>query len=518
MDDSKIAGAGAHEARLTVDRLLTNSALRWPAKEAVHHAGHSASYREIDASSWRMARLLQSKGIVRGDRIALILPNSLEFVVCFFAISRAQAVVVPLNPAYTDEELRDILADAGTRIVLCRNNVAERVAAMRLDIPGFNGALAIESRSALADILAGHSSDPVTGNLDWRAAHSILYTSGTTGRPKGAILSHRSRLINSLSIRVGHEITAATRTSCPAPMFHSGGMMLGLVSAVAAGATLLIPSDPSVEAACGMLADHGANLLLCVPTQIYRMVESDQFRAAARRHSFAIIHGASPIPQPVVEQLLDELPTCRPYHGYGSTEASQLTVLDPEEYRARPEATGRALPAIRVDVVDDEQRPVPPGTVGEIVTSGPHVFDGYLNAPEQTAAALRDGCHWTGDLAVMDETGLMTIVGRTKDVVISGGFNVYAQEVENVLHTHPAIQHAAVFGVPDLEWGEAVAAAIILRPGMNLSAVEVIDLCRAKLASYKKPRHVWFVDEMPRTPVGKVQKKELARRLTGRAA
>jgi acyl-CoA synthetase (AMP-forming)/AMP-acid ligase II len=299
-------------------------------------------------------------------------------------------------------------------------------------------------------------------------------------------------------------------------MFHSGGMLLGLLNVLAAGGTVLIPPDGSPDAAAAALERDGATMLLTVPTMIYRMVESATFRRVACDRAFAILHGASPIPQPVVEKLLGDFPRCRPFHGYGSTEACQETVLGPEEYRLYPTATGRALPGVDIRVVDEAGAEVAPGAVGEIVTSGPHVFDGYLGAPEATAEALRDGLHWTGDLATIDARGLVTVVGRRKDMIISGGFNVYAREVEDVLHAHPAVQEAAVFGVPDPEWGEAVATAIIVRPDMTLTSDEVVRLCRDRLAGYKKPRHVWFVRDMPRTPIGKVQKFELARRFVGR--
>jgi fatty-acyl-CoA synthase len=341
------------------------------------------------------------------------------------------------------------------------------------------------------------------------ATHAIMFTSGTTGRVKGAILSHRTRVANTLAGQIGYAITSQTRANVPAPLFHSGGMILGLINVLSAGGTLLIPKDGSVDSAVDAFVSHGANLLLTVPTLVFRMVEHPVFSKIAHDMPFGIIHGAAPMPRAVVERLLNGFPRCRPFHGYGSTEACQLTVLGPDEYRRFPSATGRALPGVDVRVVDELACCVPPGVVGEIVTAGAHVFDGYLNAPEQTAEALHDGLHWTGDLATMDERGILTVVGRRKDMIITGGFNVYAREVEDVLQTHPAVMEAAVFGVPDMEWGEAVAAAIIVKPGMNLTFDEVIGRCKEHLASYKKPKHVWFVGEFPRNTLGKIQKSKL---------
>ncbi|MDP6426646.1 MAG: class I adenylate-forming enzyme family protein [Rhodospirillales bacterium] len=495
---------------MSVDHLLARSALYQPAKEAVLDARGSLTYGALDALASRFARYLQSRSIGKGDRIALLVPNCIEFIAAFFAISRAGAVLVPLNPGYTDPEFRHALRDSGARLAICRSDLAERVEAMRAELSDLDLVLAIEDAHSVQDLVAGFSAAPLNLGIGWNEPQAILYTSGTTGHPKGAILSHRTRIFNTLSGQIGYETTRLTRASCPAPLFHSGGMILGLVNVLAAGGTLLLPDDASVDGAIHALSHQDANMILSVPTVIHRMIQSDDFHRAAAGRSFAVIHGAAPISEPDVERMLAELPDCRPFHGYGSTEATQLTVLSPDEYRQFPRATGRALPGIDVRVVDTEGQEVEPGVVGEVVTSGPHVFDGYLNDPEKTSEAIHDGFHWTGDLATIDERGLISIVGRRTDMIISGGFNVYSSEVEQVLQTHPAVDEAAVFGLPDEEWGEQVAAAVILKGGMNCSAEELVRTCRNSLISYKKPRHIFFVETMPRTPVGKVQKHKLA--------
>jgi len=497
--------------RMSVDDLLTASALRWGDKEAVVHAGRSLSYLALEAAASRLANLLRARGCRPQERVALVLPNSASFVIAFFAISRLGAVLVPLSPNYTDRELGVVLGDAGVVFALCGKSHVDRLHGLRPTLPALRDVLAIDDLDQFEASLAGHSDERLAGVADWAATHAILYTSGTTGKPKGAILSHRSRIVNTLSGQLGYETGPATRANVPAPMFHSGGMILGLINVLAAGGTLLIPPDGSAEAQCHALEELGANLLLTVPTMIYRMVESPLFRARAGRRAFALIHGASPIPAAVVARLLEDFPACRPFHGYGSTEACQLTVLGPEEYRAFPAMTGRALPGIDVRVVREDGSDVTPGEVGEIVTTGPHVFGGYLNDAEQTASALHDGLHWTGDLATVDARGLISVVGRRKDMIISGGFNVYTREVEDVIHTHPAVEEAVVFGLPDVEWGEVVAAAVILRPGMHLDVDGLRRHCRQGLTGYKTPSRIWFVGTMPRTPVGKVRKPDLAK-------
>lgn len=498
-------------SQLTVSRLLDRSAQLWPDKVAVVAGEVSLTYAALQALSCRFARLLQSEGVTRGARVALVLPNSAQFVVCFIAIARIGAILVPLNPAYTDDELTGILQDAGVRDVFCISTHRDRIEALRPVLPDLRSITPIASLDALHELCSGHSDCYFDVAIEASATHAIMFTSGTTGRVKGAILSHRTRVANTLAGQIGYETTSQTRANVPAPMFHSGGMILGLINVLSAGGTLLLPRDGSVDAAVDAFVEQGANMLLTVPTLVFRMVEHPVFSRVARDLPFALIHGAAPMPRPVVDRLLDGFPKCRPFHGYGSTEACQLTVLGPEEYRRFPAATGRALPGVDVRVVDEQGRDVASGEVGEIVTAGPHVFDGYLNAPEQTAEALRNGLHWTGDLATMDERGILTVVGRRKDMIISGGFNIYAREVENTLQSHPAVQEAAVFGLPDIEWGESVAAAMIVRPGMTLNVDEVISYCKDHLASYKKPKHVYFVSDFPRNTLGKVQKLKLSK-------
>lgn len=500
--------------RMRVDDLLTRSALVFPDKEAVVQAGVSLSYRALESAATRFGHALAARGARPGHRIALALPNSAAFVIAFFAISRIGAVLVPMSPAYTDREFEIALGDAEVSMVLCGAALRDRMESLADHLGQSMIVLPLDDLAAVESLITGVPDDLQHGTPgDWNSPHAILFTSGTTGRAKGAVLSHRSRIVNSLSGRLGYETGSETRANIPAPMYHSGGMILGVVNVIAAGGTLLLPADGSVEAQCHALEELGANLLLTVPTMVYRMVDSPRFKATAAARRFALIHGASPIPRPVVERLLEDYPFCRPFHGYGSTEACQVSVLAPDEYRAYPTATGRALPGVDLQVVRPDGTAVAPGEVGEIVTSGPHVFEGYLNAPEQTREALHDGLHWTGDLATIDERGLFTIAGRRKEMIISGGFNVYAREVEDVLHAHPAVQEAAVFGVSDAEWGEVVAAAIILRPECHADADDLTPHCRAALVGYKVPRRLWFVEQMPRTPLGKVRKFELARRL-----
>ncbi|MCW5770363.1 MAG: acyl--CoA ligase [Rhodospirillaceae bacterium] len=505
-----------HADRLTIDRMLTQSAQRWPNKAALATFDAEMTYAAMERASCQMARLLLAMGAGPKSRIAVILANSIEFNVALYAISRVGAVLIPVNPAFTDRELLHVLNDAAAELVVARRKHVERLRDDRGAVPSLRDCVAVESLDELLALLEGHSDAPINSPLGSASIHSILYTSGTTGSPKGAVLTHRARIVNSMACRLGYEVNAETRLNCPVPTFHSGGMVLGCINVIAAGGTLIIPRDPSPESSIHSVNRLGANYLLLVPTLILRIVENDAFQEAARHHPITMLHGAAPMPTALAERLFREFPMCRPIHAYGTTEAPQLTALAKEEYRTHPSATGRPLPGTDVWVADEAGAPVSPGKIGEIVTAGPHVFEGYLNAPEQTASVLRDGIYHTGDLAKVGNDGIITIVGRTRDMIISGGLNIYAKEVEDVLHQHREILQASVFSLPDPEWGEAVSAAIVPKAGASLEAEAIVDFCRQRLASYKKPRHVFFVDALPLTPAGKVQKFKLAERFSAK--
>ncbi|MBN9426193.1 MAG: acyl--CoA ligase [Burkholderiales bacterium] len=497
---------------MTVDGLLSSSARRRPAQQALIAGGISLSYGELDAMVSRFARVLLAMGISTGERIGVVLPNSLEMVVAFYAASRAGAVFVPMNPAFTDRELQHILSDSEVKLAICRPSHRDRLEALKAQT-GVTQVLPIADAAQLQELCAAHGAVPLVPPDD-AITHSILYTSGTTGKPKGAVFSHFGRIYNSLTCQLGYRVHAETRMNCAPPMFHSGGMMLALLNVVGAGGTLLLPADAGPDSTRHALENLGANYLLTVPTIIRRLVDDAPFSAAARGRTFSILHGGAAMPPSLMEQMRQSWPQCLPFHAYGATEAPQLTVLPPEDYFDYPGALGRALPGMEVSVRRPDASLVAPGELGEITTSGPHVLDAYLNQPEATRERLRLGRFWTGDQATVDDTGVITIMGRSSDLIITGGLNVYAREVEDVLHACAGVRHAAVFALPDPEWGELVVAAIQAAPDAPATAAALEQSCREKLASYKRPKRFFFVEDLPLTPAGKVQKFRLVEKFS----
>lgn len=497
---------------LSVDRLLTASALRWGEKTAVSAPDGEISYSALEKLASRAARHLRTLGVQPGQRVGVALGSSTAYIVWFFAVSRAGAVLVPLNPAYSPAEFSHIVVDAEVALVICENQLFEAFNEMALELGARFRVLSAPDIATVADLVAAHTDSTFASIDDWMQPHSILYTSGTTGRPKGAIHAHRSRIANTLSGQLGYGITSATRMISAAPMFHSGGIVLGIINVLAAGGTLIVPKDAHIDTLKQHMLVDSVNFVLTAPTVIYRMVMSDDFCSAVRDVDFSVLHGAAPISPSTVARLLSELPKCRPYHCYGSTEMSQASVLPPDEYYRFPTVTGRALPGVDLRVVDEAGAIVAKGDVGEVVTSGPHLFLGYLNDVDKTAAALRDGLHHTGDLATVNEYGHISVVGRKSDMIISGGYNVYPAEVEGVLEQHAAVEQAAVFGIPSDEWGEEVCAAVLLKPGVHSDFEALKRHCQNGLARYKHPKRIFFVTDFPRTAVGKIQKAELRKK------
>jgi len=298
-------------------------------------------------------------------------------------------------------------------------------------------------------------------------------------------------------------------TVLPLPMFHMGGLNTCFMSHMLSGATMLLMSRFDVDGVLALAERERATYLFLAPSPMYSIIESPQLARYDHSSVRFWMYGGAPMPQEIFEKARALLPHIRFIQGYGSTEAGQLSVLRPEDHPGHSGTAGTPCCLANVRVVAPEGRDVLPGEVGEIVARGPQVMRAYYKAPEDTAEAFRDGWLHTGDLARLDPGGFIAIVDRTKDMIISGSENIYPKEVEEVLYRHPAVQDAAVFGVPDSKWGESVCAAVVLKPCAVASESELIEFCRTQLASYKKPRKIQFLEAMPRTSIGKIAKAQL---------
>ena len=463
------------------------------------------SFRDVRDRADRVAGALRQRGLERGDRLALWLPNRPEFLWAWFGAAKAGVAVVPVNPALTVEEAAYVIGDAGARLLIAPGDRAPDAAAVQVACPALADVVDADAGfGALLDSPPG--SDPDVGPDDLAA---IVYTSGTTGRPKGAMLTHRNYLFDAEGFARAAKITAEDRFLCVLPLFHVNAQVASTLGPMLRGGALVLMPGFSPSTFLPALERYRATSFSGVPTVysiLNQLPDAERYDLSALR---VCICGAAPMPVATFETF-ERTYNAFILEGYGLSEGTCVSTLNPLDGRPRKVGTiGVALPGQRVRVVDERGEGVAPGTVGEIVTRGDHVMRGYWNDPEATAEAVRDGWLWTGDLGRMDADGYFTIVGRRKEMIIRGGENVYPKEIEEVLHRHPAVAEAAVVGLPDRQWGETVAAFVVLRDGAGPDAGALVDFARQRLAAFKVPSEVRFVEALPKTATGKVRKRAL---------
>lgn len=504
---------------------LAKRELLTPDKVALIDAatGERRTYREWNARANAVARWLRDEfGIQKGDRVAVLAINCPEYLDLLFAAGKLGAVLVPLNWRLTVRELVIILQDCAPA-VLCHDETyadTARQAAALVGIPTAPLASPIPTPAgetpavqvpAPAGKDAGATPPPLpvtTPDLTLEDPFLILYTSGTTGVPKGAILSHRMVTWNCVNTEISWDLWGTDITPTFAPFFHSGGINVLTLPLVHKGGTvvLLRNSDPGAVLEC--IERERCTIVFAVPTVFQMMLEHPRFAATDLSSVRFCVTGGSSCPIPIIESYFKRGLTFR--QGYGMTEVGvNCFSLAPEDALRKAGSVGRPVFHSEARIVDEYDQDVGIDTVGELALAGPHVCSGYWNRPEATAEVLRDGWFHTGDLARRDSEGYYYIVGRKKDLIISGGENIYPAEIEGLMATHPSIAEAAIIGVPDPKWGEVGRAVVVVRPGETLTAEEVLAFCDGKLARYKIPKSVVFAPILPRNAMGKVIKAEL---------
>jgi fatty-acyl-CoA synthase len=487
-------------------------------------SGQRWSYAELDADTDAVALGLVAAGIGQGDRVGIWAPNCAEWVLIQYATAKIGAILVNINPAYRSHELGYVLAQSGVRLLVSAesfktSDYRAMVEEVRGGLTGLEGVIYLGT-PGWADLLAAGraAADAGTGDLAERAARlsfddpiNIQYTSGTTGFPKGATLSHHNILNNGFFIGEGCRYTPADRVCIPVPFYHCFGMVLGNLACTTHAACIVIPA-PGFDPAATLHAVQAERCtsLYGVPTMFIAELGLADFASYDLSTLRTGIMAGSPCPVEVMKRVVSEMHMAEVTICYGMTETSPVstqTTADDDMDR-RVSTVGRVHPHLEVKVIDPETGLVlGRGQHGELCTRGYSVMLGYWNETEKTAEVI-DAARWmhTGDLAVMDEAGYLNIVGRIKDMVIRGGENIYPREVEEFLYGHPAIEDVQVIGVPDLRYGEELCAWVKLRPGSELTADQVKEYCSGKIAHFKVPRYVRFTGEFPMTVTGKVQK------------
>jgi long-chain acyl-CoA synthetase len=464
------------------------------------------SYAEFGSRCRRLAAGLRRLGVGRGDRVATLLGNCHRYLEAYSTIPGIGAVIVPLNTRHAAPEHRAILEDCGVRLLIVDEAYRHLAAELAPAVDELLLAPADYERTVAtnADIELGDG----VGERDLAA---LFYTGGTTGAAKGVMLTHRNLVTNAFHNAVCFSYDEGDSCLHAAPMFHAAGAS-GIYALTWRGARhVLVPSfEPG--AVLEVIAREGVTCTVWVPTMINMVVHHPAVADADLRSLRLLIHGGAPISTELLRRAVATL-GCSFTQAYGLTEASSHLALLPREERllddARARSAGRAMMGTEVVVRRPDGSACEPGEVGEVTARGPNFTRGYWNKPRETAEALRDGWFWTGDLAHMDAEGYVYIVDRAKDMIISGGENVYSVEVEDAISAHPAVLEAAVIGVPDATWGERVHAAVVLKPGQVRDAAGLRAFCRERIAGYKCPRSVEFVDVLPKSGPGKVLKRAL---------
>jgi len=485
----------------TVDGVLRRSAHRTPARTAVEYGDRSWTYAELDDAVSRAATVLLGQGLTPGDRVGAYGHNSDAYLIAFLACARAGLVHVPVNQNLTGDDLAYLVHQSGSALVLTDPALAAR-------LPEGTRTLALRDAddsllARLADAQPYDGPEPRTEDLV-----QLLYTSGTTALPKGAMMTHRALVHEYLSAITALDLSAGDRPVHSLPLYHSAQMHVFLVPYLAVGATNIILDAPDGDRLLDLIEAGRVDSLFAPPTVWIALAGRDDFADRDLSGLRKAYYGASIMPVPVLERLRGQLPELGFYNCFGQSEIGPLaTVLAPDDHKGRMDSCGRPVLFVDARVVDEDGKDVPDGTPGEIVYRSPQLCEGYWDKPEETAAAFRDGWFRSGDLAVRDAHGYFTIVDRVKDVINSGGVLVASRQVEDALYTHEGVAEAAVIGLPDDRWIEAVTAVVV--PRGEVTEAELIEHAREKLAHFKAPKRVVFVDGLPRNASGKILKREL---------
>ncbi|UCF10081.1 MAG: AMP-binding protein, partial [Candidatus Bipolaricaulota bacterium] len=503
----------------TLSQVLRDTTRSFPERTAFIDDDTELTYAELDERVDVVARALIDHGIEKGDKVGLWMPNIAEWVIAYFAVARIGAVVVPMNTRYKPHEVEYILEDSeatalfavdafvGIDYIAMIDGLRPRLPKLRTVVVVGNPGEGMIAFSELADrgrVLPVEEAATRERSCAPTENVFILYTSGTTGNPKGAMLSHHNIARNAQQVTEVLHTTSEDVFLLAVPFFHCFGCVMGITGAITWGAAMVPMKVFRAEPALELIEQHRVSVLYGVPTMFVLELEAlRKGREGGARYDVSSLRtgimAGAPCPVEVMRGTMDEL-GCNVCIAYGLTEASPVITMTrfDDSIERRVETVGRALPEIEVKIADEERRPVAEGETGELACRGYNVMLGYYKLPEVTAEAIDvDGWLYSGDLATMDAEGYVRIVGRKKDMLITGGFNVYPAEIEEYLFTHPKVQNVSVIGIPDDVMGEVAAAYIIPREGATVDPQEIVDYCVGEIANFKVPRYVVIVDELP---------------------
>ncbi len=481
----------------------------FPDKPAVIFEDEVYSYRQLDEQVNLVAGSLQNMGVKKGDRIAIFLPNIPPFVITYFAAQKLGAIAVSVNVMLKRDEVSYILSDSGARVVFV--NREQRAFVSREALPALEQVVVVEGAAeggdiAFVNLLGQTSADIQAVEMAPDDPAVILYTSGTTGFPKGAVLTHRNIVSNSLTASNHSRVTSDDRLQLYLPLFHCFGQNYILNGAVSKCATVVLHRRFEPEPVLKAISEHKVTMMFAVPTiyTLFLNMDTSGYDLSSLRYCFT---AAANMPREVAEKWQAAF-GLEVHEGYGLTECSPFASYN-HDYAYKFGSIGTPVENVEMKIVDQNGEPLPHGEMGEIVIRGPNVMKEYWGKPDATAEAIRNGWLHSGDVGFMDQDGYFFIADRVKDMINAAGFNVYPNEVEQVLYRHPAVLEAAVYGAPDEIKGEVVCAAVVKRENVDVTAEALIDFCRDSMAVYKVPRIIQFVGQLPKSATGKILKRVL---------
>lgn len=507
--------------------IIAQGAQKYSQKVAFVFRDQPTTYAELAVAVKRLASGFASLGLQPGERIAILLPNCTAFSIAYYAAQEIGVVAVPANPLLKPAELEYIWGDADVRLVVTAPPLLAGVQAARQNLPNLRHVVNITSREDLPDaslaemkgfltlpelMAQGAQAEPPEPPIDENACAIIIYTSGTTGRPKGAMLSHRNLTRNIEQAQAILHFNENDSFLTALPLFHSFAGTVCQNLSLSAGASAVLLENFVPSRVLETIEKHRVTIFPGVPAMFNAILHFPQERSFDLSSLRLFVSGGAPLPATTLESLEKRFGVTV-IEGDGPTECSPITSVNLPEGMRKVGSVGPPIPGVEIAIFDDDDHPLPTGEIGEIVVRGDNVMLGYLNQPEATAEVMTSGWYHTGDLGYMDEDNFVFISGRKKDMIITGGLNVYPREVEEVLHTHPAVQDVAVVGIPDALRGEEIVAVVVKKAEANVTERELILYCRERMANYKVPREILFRESVPRSGKGEIVKRLLKKEL-----
>jgi long-chain acyl-CoA synthetase len=492
---------------MNVADLFAKGALYYPDKKALIFGQKSFTYAEMDSIIGALARYLSSIGVSKGDRVSIYMANRPEWIMFYYAIAKIGAISVCVPGAYKKAEMTEVVNDSRSSVMISSEELLQQFPPPEAT-PLLRKVITIERDELLQAVLRGENTPgtQVEAETTGDDATAILYTGGTTGIPKGAMLTHRNLLYSAQNVTYHERLVPEDVGICFLPLNHVFAQCHVMHTYFSACATLVLFPGFDMDKVVAAVNDHKVSRFYAVPTIFIRFLNNPESRKHLKSIRY-VFSGGTSMPAEIVRQWVDAFGI--PIHeAYGMTEVASLVTFN-HLFRHKIGSIGTPAGIIEVKVVDANEREVKQGDQGEIIIRGPNVMKGYFEQPEETAAALRNGWMHSGDMGVFDPEGYLYIVDRIKDIIITGGENVFPKEVEDLLHQHKAVNECGVVGLPNLEYGEAVTAFVTVKPNMTVDARELIAFCKEHMARYKVPKEIRFVTDLPKTPQGKILRREL---------